>query len=170
MDAAYITPFVASIQNVFGTMLQLPVEVGDPRLLKSDKASHDISGIIGMTGTLSGSVVLSLPQETADAIVALFCGERIDADSPDFADAIGELVNMISGGAKASFEGQDVSISCPNVVIGPGHKVSRPSDIPCVVIPCTTDCGELAIEVAIRETAPSAPADANADASANATA
>ncbi|MEL6741413.1 MAG: hypothetical protein AAFP26_12220 [Planctomycetota bacterium] len=29
MDAAYITPFVASIQNVFGTMLQLPVEVGE---------------------------------------------------------------------------------------------------------------------------------------------
>lgn len=163
MNAAYITPFVASIQNVFSTMLQLPVEVGEPRLLNSEETSHDVSGIISMTGSLSGSVVLTLAKDSAESIVALFCGERMDPDSADFADAIGELVNMLAGGAKASFDGQDVSISCPNVIIGPGHKVSRPSDIPCVAIPCTTDCGELAIEIAIRETPANAAAASTSD-------
>ena len=34
----------------------------------------------------------------------------------DFTDAVGELVNMISGGAKALLEGKEVSMGCPSVV------------------------------------------------------
>jgi chemotaxis protein CheX len=164
MDASYITPFITSIQNVFNTMLQLPVTINDPTLKSGSGASHDVSGIIGMSGDVAGSVVLSFPQDTAEAIVALFCGERLDPSSSDFADAIGELVNMVSGGAKAGFEGKKVSISCPSVVLGKGHTIASQSDTPCVVIPCTTDCGDLAIEVAIRENVPAARATSAASA------
>ena len=154
MDAGYITPFVASIQNVFSTMLQLPVEIGEPRLKSDPDPEFDVSGIIGMTGDVSGSVVLSFPRESAERIVSLFTGMEVSAESEDFADAIGELVNMVSGGAKAAFpDSRRVSISCPSVVIGKGHRIARQSDTPCVVIPCQTDCGELVIEVAVKQTA-----------------
>lgn len=152
MDASYITPFVSSIQNVFSTMLQLPVSINEPKVKDGPNPTHDVSGIIGMSGDVSGSIVLSFPRETAERIVALFCGEQMDADSGDFADAIGELVNMVSGGAKAQFpDGKKVSISVPSVVIGEGHTVANQTDAPCVMIPCDTDCGELVIEVAIKE-------------------
>jgi chemotaxis protein CheX len=166
MDASYITPFVASIQNVFSTMLQLPVNIGTPTIKSDNGATHDVSGIIGMSGDVTGSIVLSFPMDAAEAIVALFCGESLTSQSPDFADAIGELVNMVSGGAKAGFTGKKVSISCPSVVIGKDHAVARPKDVPCVVIPCETDCGMVAIEVAIRETTGAAgnPAAATANA------
>lgn len=154
MDAGYITPFVKSIQNVFSTMLQLPVTVSDPAIKQGNQPCHDVSGIIGMSGDMKGSVVLSFKLEAAEAIVALFCGERIDPTSADFPDAIGELINMVCGGAKAMFTNtKHVSISCPSVIMGSDHGVCLPSDIPCVVIPCTTDCGEFVIEVAIRENA-----------------
>ncbi len=167
MDAGYITPFVKSIQNVFSTMLQLPVTVNDPAIKTGNSPSHDVSGIIGMSGDVTGSVVLSFKMETADAVVALFCGERLERDSADFADAIGELVNMVCGGAKAMFNDKKrVSISCPSVIVGSDHGVSLPSDIPCVLIPCTTDCGEFVIEVAIRETTPSSEASEQAAANA----
>ena len=151
MDAGYITPFVSSIQNVFSTMLQLPVDINEPRVKQGNTATHDVSGIIGMSGDVVGTIVLSFPRETAERVVALFCGEQYGVDSPDFADAIGELVNMVSGGAKAQFpDKKKVSISVPSVVIGQGHKVASQSDAPCVLLPCTTDCGELTIEIAIR--------------------
>lgn len=151
MDASYITPFIASIQHVFSTMLQLPVSVGEPRVKTGTAATYDVSGIIGMSGDVTGSIVLSFPKGTAERLVSLFCGSELTSSSPDFADAVGELVNMVSGNAKANFQGKKVSISCPSVVVGPDHTVSTQSETPCVVIPCTTDCGELAIEIAIRE-------------------
>jgi chemotaxis protein CheX len=166
MDPAYITPFISSIQNVFSTMLQLVVTIGEPRLKSDSSTSYDVSGIIGMSGEVQGSVVLSFPSDTAAAIVSLFTGTQLAPGHPDFADAIGELVNMVSGGAKGQFSGKKVSISCPSVVVGQHHHIARQKEVPCVVIPCTTDCGELAIEVAIRDTksAPAATAAAGATA------
>jgi chemotaxis protein CheX len=166
MDPNYIKPFVASIQNVFGTMLQLPVTVGEPRIKTGMAPEHDVSGIIGMSGDVTGNVVLSFKMDAAIAIVSLFCGTKLEAGSADFADAVGELVNMVSGNAKALFKDRKVSISCPSVIIGSGHHVSRPSDVPCVVIPCSTDCGEVTIEIAIKERGASAPANSTATAQA----
>jgi chemotaxis protein CheX len=150
MDAGLIAPFVSSIQHVFSTMFQLPVDVGTPGLKQGAQCSHDVSGIIGMSGECVGTVVLSMPADTAVSIVALFTGETFDANSPDFADAVGEIINMVCGNAKAAFGRKNVSISCPSVVIGKGHRVNAQSDIPCVLIPCNTDCGEVVLEVAIR--------------------
>lgn len=151
MDASYITPFIASIQNVFSTMLQLPVSVNEPHVKQKPVSTYDVSGIIGMSGDVVGSVVLSFEMGTAERVVALFAGEEIGPDNADFADAIGELVNMISGGAKAMFDNKSVSISCPSVVVGSNHSVAVQKDTPCVCIPCSTDCGDLSIEIAIKE-------------------
>lgn len=149
MDAKYITPFIQSIQNVFSTMLQLQVTVKEPKVKSGSSCSYDVSGIIGLSGDVVGSVVLSFPTGTAERIVALFTGMELASDHEDFADAIGELVNMVSGGAKGMFKDRAVSISCPSVVLGSGHKIASPKDIPCIVIPCDTDCGELAIEIMV---------------------
>jgi len=151
MDASMISPFVNAIQNVFSTMFQLPVEIGDPRLKTDRKATHDVSGIIGVSGEMVGTIVLSMPMEAAQSIVTLFTGMEFEETSDDFADAVGELVNMISGNAKAEFQRKGVSISCPSVVLGEGHTIAVQSGTPCVLIPCSTDCGEVVLEVALRE-------------------
>ena len=151
MDPQYITLFIRSIQNVFSTMLRMPVTINQPTIKKGASAAYDVSGIIGMSGDVVGSVVLSFPKETAQKLITAFCGMEFPSDSPDFADAVGELVNMISGSAKGMFVDKNVSISCPSVVIGPGHHINTRSDTPCVSIPCSTSQGDLAIEIAIRE-------------------
>ncbi len=152
MDPAFITPFIASIQNVFSTMLQLRVDILDPQIKQTPAASYDVSGIIGMSGDVVGSIVLSFPAETASRVVSIFAGAPLDPSSPDFADAVGELVNMVSGNAKGKFPGnRRVNISTPSVVVGKNHTVGRPKDVPCIVIPCRCDCGDMAIEIAIRQ-------------------
>jgi chemotaxis protein CheX len=149
MDATYVKPFIESVQSVFETMVHLPVRF-EKAYLSEAMPRYDISGIIGMSGEVVGSVVLSFPSSSAALIVAKFVGSELSLDSADFADAVGELVNMISGAAKAKFEGKSVSISCPSVIIGAQHRVAQPSDTKCVCLPCATECGSFAIDIAIR--------------------
>lgn len=140
-----------SIQNVFSTMFQLPIEICEPITDQESTHCSDVSGIIGLSGAVVGTIVLSMPIATAQAIVDHFTGHHPEVESHDFADAIGEIVNMIAGSAKAAFQSDDVSISCPSVVIGKGHTISHQSGVPLVLIPCETECGRVFVEVSLRE-------------------
>lgn len=153
MDSKYITPFVDSTKSVFSMMLQLPVTCAMPQRA-SDIPSRktDVSGIIGLSGDVTGCVVLAFPKTTSEKVVERFVGMPMAADSEDFADAIGELVNMVSGSAKAQFEGHDVRISTPSVVVGENHTVQSMSDAFCVRIPCDSELGGFTVEVAMKLT------------------
>ncbi len=134
-------------------MLQLPVTAGEPSLKSQGEPSFDVSGIIGMSGDLEGAIVLSFPVATAERVVSLFVGTETSAKDDDFADAVGELVNMVSGGAKAQFPGKQVNISCPSVVVGRDHQVFGRKDVLCICIPCSTDVGDFNVEVSVRKAA-----------------
>lgn len=151
MDSQFIIPFVDSVTNVFETMLQLKVEVGTPSIKPADCDSHDVSGIIGMAGDVEGTIVLGFPTATAERAVGVFTGIEIDADHDDFADAIGELVNMISGGAKSKFANRKVTITCPSVIVGDHHAVSGRKDIVTIHIPVDCDLGKFSVDVSIRD-------------------
>ena len=73
--------------------------MGKPAIKHSPVASYDISGIIGMSGDVAGLVVISFPVATAEKVVSALTGTPMTASHADFSDAIGELVNMVSGGA-----------------------------------------------------------------------
>ncbi len=145
-----IKAFVQATQNVLSTMIGLESTINKPTLKTEPAPSYDVSGIVGFSGEVKGSVVISLRQETAIKIVEAFTYEKLDLKSEEFADAIGELSNMIAGNAKKDF-GLDASISIPNVIVGTGHTISRLSGVPCVIIPCTSPMGDFAVEVNIKE-------------------
>ena len=151
LNPIYVTAFIEATQNVFQTMLHLKVKFGKPVPGRLPHLENDVSAIIGMTGDVVGTVVLSLPAATASKIVERFVGSPIDIKNDDFADAVGELVNMISGGAKAKFQGEDVRISCPSVVIGQGHTVQQPSGSVCISIPCASSCGGFSVDVSMKK-------------------
>ncbi len=151
LDPVYVTSFIAATQHVFQMMLHQEVSCGKPVPGRLPHLDSDVSGIIGMTGDVVGTVVLSLPAASAAKVVELFAGKTLDRNSDDFADAIGELVNMISGNAKAMFDGLDVRISCPSVVIGQGHTVQQPSNSVCISIPCESSCGGFSVDVSIKK-------------------
>ena len=148
-----IVPFVNSVRAVFSTMVGVATTVGRPHLKTQPATSYDVSGIIGFSGEVTGSVVVSFQMEAAAKLVNAFAGAEIDPEGPDFADAVGELANMIAGSAKKDL-GAAANISVPNVVIGAGHHVARLSGVPCLVIPCTTPVGNFAVEVNIKTLVP----------------
>ena len=91
---------------------------------------------------------MSFHLETARKVVAAFCGAPVDTASDDFADAIGELCNMIAGNAKKDFS-LDAGIGIPSVVIGTNHTIARLREVPCIVIPCTCSAGDFCVEINI---------------------
>lgn len=147
MDVRYINPFVSSICNTFGTMCGLNVEIGKPQLKTGDDLTSDVSGVIGFSGDAAGSVVLHFDLDVACKIATAFAQTEITPDHPDFADAIGELANMVAGGAKSKFEGLDINISLPNVIIGAKHKVSACKASPRLMFSCSAECGPFQVEI-----------------------
>ncbi|UCE60021.1 MAG: chemotaxis protein CheX [Phycisphaerales bacterium] len=147
MDVRYINPFVSSIKNTFETMCMLRVSVGKPELKSGKEPLSDVSAVIGFSGDAAGSVVLHFDFEAASKIASSFAQIEITPDHDDFADALGELANMIAGGAKSQFEGLSISISLPNVIVGPDHNVSASKNAPRIIIPCNTNAGTLQVEI-----------------------
>jgi chemotaxis protein CheX len=150
MDVRFINPFIGAIGNVFQTMLGLEVEYGKPQFGHTENVGHDVSGIIGLSGDVEGSVVVSFPMASALKIAGTFGGMEMTEPDEDFADAIGELANMISGNAKKDFEGLNVMISVPSVVVGCGHTVKSNRVLPTVNIPCQCEAGEFVVEIGMR--------------------
>ena len=150
VNPTLVMAFVKSTKNVLSTMIGLEAKIGKPTIKNLPNPSHDVSGIIGFSGDVMGSVVVSFTETAAMDMVEAFCGERLETTDEDFADAVGELCNMIAGNAKKDF-GLAASISVPSVVIGPGHSVARLRDVPCVAIPCQCDVGEFTVEVNIKQ-------------------
>ena len=150
MDIRYINPFVKSIQNVFKTMLSAEVEFKKPHVMADEEQRPDVSSIIGFSGDATGSVVLSFSKDVAVKAAATFAGAAMEMHTEDFADAIGELANMVAGGAKAEFEGLNINISLPSVIIGEGHEVSRSGVYPRLVIPCNCKFGAFVVGVSMK--------------------
>jgi chemotaxis protein CheX len=145
-----IVPFVNSARTVFSTMVGIETTVQRPHVKGNPSPSYDVSGIVGFSGEVLGSVVVSFHRDAATKLVSAFAGMKLEMGSPDFADAVGELTNMIAGSAKKDL-GAVASITVPSVIIGAGHVIARLSDVPCIVIPCTTSAGQFAVEVNIKQ-------------------
>lgn len=148
--AKVVVPFTHAVRQVFFKMAKVQTTVGTPHLKTQPTSTYSICGIIGFSGNVTGSVVLSFSEEAGDKLVEAFAGERHERSSPDFADAIGELANMVAGCAKQQMA-PGTSISLPSVVIGDKYTVASQS-MPCVVIPVTSPLGDFSVEVSIKET------------------
>lgn len=153
MDNKYHISFINAMTKVLQTMLRTEVSFDKPFLKKRAEPSHEVSGIIGFSGNVFGTIVVSFPEKVAGTLVERFVGEAIDPAHPDFVDAIGEMVNMIAGGAKATFGVEDIHISCPTVIMGSNYQVFQLKDCPIIAIPCTCDVGCFVAEIALKQSA-----------------
>ncbi len=151
MNAAFINPFVVSTCDVFDTMLSCELTRGDLEMKQGCTPAYEISGVIGMSGRAAGTVVVSLSREMAVRVAGAMLGEQPDSLDAEVIDAVGELANMVAGGAKARLEGLELSIGLPTVICGKNHTVNFPSNATPIVIPFDSAWGPISIEVGLVE-------------------
>jgi len=153
MKAEYINPFITSTSEVFKTMVGIEPARGELYIKSEDSLRYDISGVIGLAGQASGFVVISMTEELAFKVLENFLGEAKTEMDDDVMDAIGEILNMIAGGAKQIFSKQGIrfKISIPNVVVGKDHKIGKQRNVKCIGMTFIVGDDTFVIEVAMTE-------------------
>ena len=150
MNVEFINPFLTSLMNVLETMAMTKLQPGKPSLKREEVSRGDVSGIIGMVGPQTkGSLSVTFDEELALSIMEKMLGERPEKLNDEVADMVGEITNMVTGGAKNMLgdKGFDFNMATPTVVSGKNHTINHQCEGATLIIPFTSDCGGAFIEV-----------------------
>jgi chemotaxis protein CheX len=152
MKAEHINPFIESVIETFGRMLECRVTHGKPVATPNADNRDDLIAVIGLSGTAQGTVALKFPEETALSVVGKMVGMTFDEVDSSIIDGIGELVNIIAGNAKAKFEGHRITICLPTVVRGSIFRLNAPAAAR-MTVPFSGDLGQFDLLISFRPVA-----------------
>lgn len=150
MDILMINALLSSLFTIFETMVRLEIRAGIPVLKENNIAKGAASGLIGMkTVGASGSVALSLTLPTIRKISLGMLGEEFSSIDKEAADLVGELTNMLVGGAKRimSEKGHDFDMHTPQLLVGEGHEIVHHYPGQTVILPILMNQDEFYIEM-----------------------
>ena len=153
MNVKFVNPFIGATLNVLETMASVKAKAGKPYLKKERVAKGDISGVIGLTGDVKGTISVSFSEKSILYIVSNMLGEEITELNEEIKDATGEISNMISGKARQELDtmGRTLKSAIPSVVMGKNHTITHMTTHPVVAIPFDTDNGSFTIEVCFED-------------------
>ena len=152
MKAEFINPFLNAIDNAMETMMGITLTRDKPYRKEGKITNGDITGIIGFADkNLSGSVALSFPQETILKIYEAMMGAPADESNGEVNDVVGELTNIVVGGAKVEFAnlGYPYNIGLPIVVEGKNHTINHKHNNPIIVFPFSFENKKFSMEISV---------------------
>ena len=153
MRAEFVNPIYKATSDVLSTMLGLDVKRGDLRLVEDDAIiGSDANVIIGLTGSLNGSIQYSFSEEMTLEMVRIMSGMEMDEIDKFVSSAVGEIANIISGNATTYLAEQDFDcdIVSPQIMIGKNKSFSMATE-QALVIPLETEIGEFEINLSVKE-------------------
>jgi chemotaxis protein CheX len=152
VNVEYINPFIDAVLNVLRTMAQTDAKAGKP-YLKKDKASQgDVTGLIGMAREGSkGSIAVSFSAPCILKVVSNMLMEDFTQLTDEVTDAVGEITNMVSGGARKTLseKGFKFEMAIPTIIVGERHTITHMTTGPVIVLPFETPHGPFFIEICI---------------------
>lgn len=149
-----IRPFLETTLNVLTTMANMDVKPQKPFLKTGPEPTGDVSGIIGMASEkISGSMALVFPEAVIIQIASSMLGEEFKTVSNDVMDCVGELTNMISGGARAGLAKLNMKfeMAIPTMIQGSHHIVEHKTKASVICIPFEVSSGTFYIEATFHE-------------------
>ncbi len=153
MNVKYINPFLTATINVIKTMAFTEAKPSKPFLKKEQKAMGDVSGVIGLSGDVMGSMSITFEEDTILHIISNMFGEPITEINDEVRDAVGEITNMISGDARRMLQAEGVTIEAaiPSIITGKNHTITHMAKGPIIAIPFETEKGKFFIEFTLEE-------------------
>ena len=151
-----ILPFIESTKDTFSTMLGTEIRRKGVSIKQGFDMFGEVSGVIGLSGATAGTCALTMPTSLAQRLVRtmLMIPESDDLADSDVNDGVGELINMIAGGAKTKLTRTQYkfNITLPTIISGGKHEVFHRGDAHCVVIQFQTRAGEeFALDVCVSQ-------------------
>jgi chemotaxis protein CheX len=150
-----LRPFLESTMNVLKTMAFLDPKPGKPFVKSGPEPKGDVTGVIGLASeSHQGSMAIVFPRATILQIVSSMLGENYTEVTSDVLDCVGELTNMISGGARASLAkmGLKFEMAIPTMIQGEHHIVEhKTSGGGVICIPFNIESGTFYVEACFKD-------------------
>lgn len=156
VTSVYSDELAEVVQRVLRAIFGLKTRLVERRCEAGKSAPFEVSGIIGMTGSTRGNIVLSFPIDMAQRLTAFLLGVSPgeDPNERDIADCIGELSNIVAGNLLTVLDqhvGPLCQISLPSVVMGSHRVVWGSKDSPCDLLVFDCELGRFAGETNLRD-------------------
>ena len=146
----FVGTFASCTEKVFSTMLGWDIVLADQTQSRGFLSKHDVSGIIGFSGGLRGTLVVSCSAEMTYSAAESFLGARPTDITDDVVDLVGELTNMIGGSSKDRLGIAGIELGLPAVVSGIGHRVSFQPSAHVEILHFLCDAGPFTVEIGFR--------------------
>jgi chemotaxis protein CheX len=149
MNVKYMNPLLEATLDVLSTMAKTIAKPGRPSIKTSTEPLGDITGLIALTGPeINGSLAISFPSVAILTIHERMLGEVQTNVDESVKDLVGEITNMITGGAKRRYEaiGLDFALSRPLMMIGRKEPIKHHVDSTTIMVPFNSDAGDFFIE------------------------
>jgi len=153
MDVKLINPFIEATIHVMSSMAFTEAHVGNPYLKENSLALGDVTGIVGLTGETRGTLSISFSEDCILSIVGKMFDEEITKIDHDVKDAVGEILNIVSGQARKKLEtlGRSLKGAIPSVIAGKNHSITHITAHSVIAIPFSTNNGNFTIEICLEE-------------------
>ncbi len=144
------------VNNIFSTMIFIEPISENVIFLQNHKleipGKKDISGIIGLGGSLKASIIVHFEKDSAISITSKMLGANYDAINNDVVDAVGEVTNMIAGGIKTELakEGLELDQGLPIVVTGKDFDTSCVNREKSILMPFNINGSKMYIEFSFK--------------------
>ena len=149
MNVKFINPLLESTIRVLNTMAFMEIEPGKPQIKKDKTVNGDVTGLIDLKGAgISGWMALSFEKATILGVVKNMLGDDLDDIDETVADCVGEITNMVTGGAKADYANLDIDIDLarPVVLVGRDQELECSQPGQSILLPFRAACGTLCLE------------------------
>ena len=134
MNVEFINPFLVSLINVISTMATTELKPGN-----------------GLSSR--GSLSITFEQPLILEIMNKMLGEKPEFINDEVTDLVGEITNMVTGGAKnlLSEKGYDFDMATPAVVSGKNHTISHKARGKKIMMPFSHEFGNAFIEICFED-------------------
>lgn len=125
MKEEKIQAFVDVVKNYFAQFSQDELVVDTPYLMEEAPSLYNYTGVIGISGVMSGVVYITASKELLHVLLQDM--QESDISDAMFQDLVGEIANTIAGNVRRDF-GAEFNISVPIVFKGAPQSVIIPQN------------------------------------------
>lgn len=157
MNVKFLNPFVEAAAEVLKAECEVSIKRGNLSLQKSALTTDEVTVLISLIGQVQGVVLYGFSITTGLDLVSRAMGQSFPEFDSLAQSGVAELGNVITGRATMNLAhaGFASNISPPTLVVGRGVKIST-LDFSRIVVPLTTEIGNIAVHLAVRESPPGA--------------
>lgn len=153
MNEEWISAFDAAAKNAIEQMAFVTITKGETEEKAGKLTFGEVSGLIGLAGANhTGCMVLSFESSAILHVVSSMFGEEFTEVDDEVVEAVGELTNIISAGARKELHelGVELEMATPTLIKGKGVEISQFSTEKATVIPYSVDNGNFVVEFVIQ--------------------